>query len=47
MKEKTQEHAVEVLKAIKAEVESDVIKSYEMPTLLEGKNVRKQVFRLY
>ena len=37
MKEKTQEHAAEVLKAIKAEVHSDVIKSYEMPTLCDMK----------
>lgn len=38
MKEKTKEHAAEVLKAIKAElVSSDVIKSYEMPTLCDMK----------
>ena len=44
MGEKTQEHAAEVLKAIKAEVESDVIKSYEMPTLLEGKKCEETGF---
>jgi hypothetical protein len=38
MKEKTQEHAAEVLIAIKAEMRSsDVIKSYEMPTLCDMK----------
>ena len=33
MKEKTTEHAASVVTAIKAEVQKDVIKDYEMPTL--------------
>lgn len=33
MAKKTTDHAFEVLKTIKAEVNSDVIKEHEMPTL--------------
>lgn len=44
MAKKTTDHALEVLKAIKAEVNSDVIKDHEMPTLCNMETCKETGF---
>ena len=44
MAKKTTDRAFEVLKAIKAEVNSDVIKDYEMPTLCNMETCKETGF---
>ena len=44
MSKKTTEHAASVLKEIKAEINSDVIKDYEMPTLCNMETARETGF---
>lgn len=44
MAKKTTDHAFEVLKTIKAEVNSDVIKDHEMPTLCNMETCKETGF---
>ena len=44
MSKKTIEHAASVLKEIKAEINPDVIKDYEMPTLCNMETARETGF---
>lgn len=44
MSKKTTEHAASVLKEIKAEINPDVIKEYEMPTLCNMETARETGF---
>lgn len=44
MNKKTTEHAASVLKEIKAEINPDVIKDYEMPTLCNMETARETGF---
>jgi hypothetical protein len=44
MSKKTTEHAASVLKEIKAEINPDVIKDYEMPTLCNMETARETGF---
>lgn len=44
MSKKTTEHAASVLKEIMAELDPDVIKDYEMPTLCNMKTARETGF---